>query len=166
MSNSSRPQDRIPERNVAIEKAEQSFLPRTPEQVAPAENLGLPGSMNDAGLVQQLVTLGMKRSGLSRAQIADRMCYLTGTPVTEAQLNNFSADSRPDVRFPLQFLRAFASAVGDDHLLTSIAALAGLHLVDETGLQLMELGREFLKEKRAAESRAAIETKLRGVDLG
>ena len=121
--------------------------------------------MNDSGLVQHVITSGMKRSGLSRAEIADRMSYLAGMQVTEAMLNNFAAESRPDVRFPLQLARAFCAAVGDNQLLTCCASFAGLHFVDETGLHLMELGREFLKQKRAAENLQAIETKLRGVQL-
>ena len=106
----------------------------------------------------------MKKCPLSRAEIADRMAYFTGTKVTETMLNQFTA-SRDDVRFPLQLERAFCAAVGDYTLLTSRAELAGLRFVDDEGAALVELGREYLRQKRAAENIAAIETKLRGVEL-
>ena len=162
---SSRPQDRSPGASSPIAKVDQFSSEGGSKSLPPSETGTIPGSLNDQNLVQQLVTSGMKRSGLSRAEIADRMCYLLGLQVTEAMLNNFAADSRPDVRFPLSFVRAFCAAVGDSQLLRAVADLAGLHVVDETGLQLMELGREYLREKRAAENRDALERKLRGVDL-
>ncbi len=165
MSNSSRPQDRSREPGSSSAQSEQlradqlAFTQLSPDQIA------APSSLNDTGLVRLVVTNGMRKSGLSRAEIADRMSYFTGTEVSERMLSAFAAESRDDVRFPSQLERAFCAAVGDNQLLICRAELAGLHFVDETGLQLMELGREFLKQKRAAENLQAIETKLRGVQL-
>jgi hypothetical protein len=107
----------------------------------------------------------MKKCPLSRAEIADRMSYFTGTKVSEIMLNQFAAESREDVRFPSQLERAFCAATGDYTLLACRAELAGLHLVDETGVDLMNLGREYLRQKRSADDIAAIETKLRGAKL-
>lgn len=125
----------------------------------------LPGSMNDAILVRQVVTESMRKCGFSREVIADRMALLTGTTVTANMLNQFAAESRADVRFPAELDRAFCAATGDNRLLTCRAELAGLHIVNDEELALLELGREHLRQKRAAEKIEALETRLDGVKL-
>ncbi len=130
-----------------------------------ADSVTPPGSLNDAGMVRQVIVHAMKTCPLSRAQLAERMTFLAGTEVTERMLNAFAAESREDHRFPSELERAFCAATGDYQLLTCRAELAGLHLVDDTDLHLMELGREFLRQKRATENIAGLEAKLRGVDL-
>ncbi len=107
----------------------------------------------------------MSNCGLSRVQIADAIARLTGLSVTERQLNNFSADSRPEYRFPLELTRAFCTVTGDDRLLTFSAELAGLHVIDDDGMQLLELGREYLRQKRAAAAMASYERILQGVEI-
>ena len=163
---SSHPQDRSPSPSPSPAKSAPRFAEEQRELWPTADKVAAPGSLNDAGLVRKVIVAAMHKCPLSRAEIADRMAYFTGTEVTERMLNAFAAESREDHRFPSQLERAFCAAVGDNTLLTCLAELAGLHFIDETGLALMELGREFLRQKRAAENLNAIETKLRGVDLG
>lgn len=102
---------------------------------------------------------------MSRAQIAERMSLLTGTEVTERMLNAFAAESREDHRFPCELERAFCAATGDTRLMVCRAKLAGLNAVSGEDLELLELGREYLRQKRAAENIAGLEAKLRGVKL-
>lgn len=93
------------------------------------------------------------------------MSELTGTSVTEAQLDKYAAESRDDYRFPLELQRAFCLATGDYRLLTFAAEAVGLHLVDDEAMALMELGREYLRGKRAAAAVASLESRLEGVQL-
>ena len=116
-------------------------------------------------MVRSVVTDALKQSALSRVQIAEEMSRLTGTTVTERQLNNFSSEARDDYRFPSELERAFCAATGDYRLLVCRAELAGMHFVDEDGAALMELGREYLRQKRAASAVASLEVKLMGVVL-
>jgi len=125
----------------------------------------IPGSMNDGAMIRAVITEAMKNCGLSREQIADEMTRLSGMKVTERQLNNFSADSREEYRFPSELERAFCAATGDDRLLTCRAELAGLHVIDDAGWKLLELGREYLRSKRAAAAIANHEKSLEGVEL-
>jgi hypothetical protein len=125
----------------------------------------IPGSMNDGAMIRAVITEAMKNCPLSRAQIAEKMSRLVGMTVTERQLNNFSADSREEYRFPSELERAFCAVVGDDRLLTCRAEAAGLHVIDEHGWELLELGREFLRQKRAAIAIAQLEKHLEGVEI-
>ena len=108
----------------------------------------------------------MRKCPRSRAEIADLMSALTGTSVTEIQLNKYASDSREDYRFPCELQRAFCVVTGDYRLMTYAAQATGLLLVDAEDAALLELGREYLRQKRAASNIAALETKLSGVPLG
>lgn len=122
--------------------------------------------MNDSAMIRAVASEAMKNCGLSRAHIADAMTRLVGAQVTERQLNNFVADCRAEYRFPAELQRAFCAVTGDDRLLTCAAEAAGLHVIDDTGWELLELGREFLKQKRATAAMAAFERRLAGVEIG
>lgn len=93
------------------------------------------------------------------------MSLLTGTKVTERRINAFTAESREDFRFPLELLRAFCVATGDFSLIQQLAESLGLHLITEQESALLDLGREYLRQKRASENVAKLEQRLRGVDL-
>jgi len=123
------------------------------------------GTMNDAAAVRSVIVDAMKKCPKSRAAIADEMSHLTGTKVTERMLNAYAAESREDNRFPLELQRAFCFAVGDTRLLTSGPTAAGLHVVDNAGLELLELGRQYLIRKRSEAELADIERRLEGKKL-
>ncbi len=129
------------------------------------DNTVTSGSLNDTVLVRSVITETMKNCGLSRVLIAEEMSRLSGTTVTERQLNNFAADSRNEYRFPSELERAFCEATGDWKLLTCRVELTGLLLVDQKGVDLMDLGREYLRQKRASAALAGLEAKLSGVQL-
>ena len=116
-------------------------------------------------MIRSVVTDALKQSVLSRVQVADEMSRLTGTTVTERQLNNFSSSAREEYRFPCELERAFCAATGDYRLLVCRAELSGLRLADQNELDLMELGREYLRHKRAASAVAGLEVKLMGIVL-
>ena len=124
-----------------------------------------PGSMNDAAVVRSVLIESIRGSGKSRETLADEMSSLTGTEITVRRINGFTADSRDDYRFPLELARAFCVATHDFTLLRRIAEMAGFNLIDAAGIDLLELGTEFLRQKRASEKVAALEARLRGVEL-
>ena len=130
-----------------------------------ASNCIMPGSMNDAGIVRAALVEAIRTCGKSREQLADEMSTLTGTEVTARRINAFTAESREDYRFPSELARAFCEATGDFSLLKRLAELAGFHLVTQTEYELLRLGREYLKQKRANENVALIERSLVGVEL-
>lgn len=93
------------------------------------------------------------------------MSTLMGTAVTKRALDSYTSEAADQNRFPLQYTRAFCHATGDWRLLHCVAERSGLRVIDETGQHLLELGREYLREKDAAEKKAALEARLRGVKL-
>jgi hypothetical protein len=125
----------------------------------------LPGSLNDDSLVRGLVTDAIKRSGKSREQIADEMQSMLAVPVTARMIASFTAESKELHRWPGAWDRAFCAATGDFRLLYSRVELAGYKVITQTEAELLDLGREFLREKRAAEHVALLEKRLSGVEL-
>lgn len=107
----------------------------------------------------------IRKCGKSRGQIADTMSRLSGTDVTERKLNAFTAESRGDVRFPLELVRAFCMATGDWTLLRNLIEMAGFHFVTKTEFDVLRLGHEYLTHKRAAENMALLEKRLAGEKL-
>lgn len=124
-----------------------------------------PGSFNDDSLVRGVITASIKRSRKSREEIADRMAILLGVAVTARMLTSFTAESKELHRWPGAWDRAFCEATGDDTLLRCRVELAGFHVVNDTEFELLSLGREYLRQKRASEEVELLEKRLRGVAL-
>ena len=71
----------------------------------------LEGSMDIDQRFRESINEGIKRSNLSRWQIAARMSELTGTDITKTMLDSWTAESKEGHRFPAIFLPAFCEAV-------------------------------------------------------
>lgn len=124
------------------------------------------GAMNDVALIRDVIYAAIAKCSKSREQIAEEMTWLVGREVTVRLLNGVTAESQDEYRWNADLDRAFCFVTGDERLLTCRAELAGLHVIDEAGWHLLELGREYLREKDAAANRVALEARLRGVHLG
>ena len=122
--------------------------------------------MNDEAVVRDVLYASIAKCNKSRDQIAEEMSWLSGREVTVRFLNGVTSESQEEYHWHADLDRTFCAVVGDDRLLTCRAELAGLHVIDDTGWALLELGREFLREKEAAANRIALEARLRGVRLG
>lgn len=125
----------------------------------------LPGALNDDLLVRTVVTDSIKRSSLSREQIAERMTAFLGLKVTARMITAFTAESKELHRWPGAWDRAFCAAVEDDTLLKCRAEAAGYRLIRGEEIQLLELGRQYLRRKRATEETELLEARLRGFEL-
>jgi hypothetical protein len=125
----------------------------------------LPVGLNDDLLVRDVVTRSIKHSGHSREQIADIMAELLGVSVTARMITSFTAESKELHRWPGAWDRAFCFATGDDALLKCRAEAAGYRVIGKDEIKLLELGREYLRQKRATRSIAQLESDLEGVNL-
>jgi hypothetical protein len=125
----------------------------------------LPGAFNDSELVRGVLMLAIKRSGKSRAQLADEITHLTGRELTEISLNKYTAPSRSDYRWPAELDRAFCYATGDDTLLRCRVELAGYLVITKEEAKLLDLGRQYLVRKRSAETIDMLERSLQGVEI-
>jgi hypothetical protein len=124
-----------------------------------------PGTLNDDSMVRAIITNSIKRSSFSREAIAERMSELLGLSVTARMITSFTAESKELHRWPGAWDRAFCAAVDDDTLLKCRAEAAGYQLIRDEEIQLLELGRQYLRRKRAAEETDRLEACLRSVDL-
>jgi len=121
-------------------------------------------SPNDDGLIRGVISQSVRFSEKSREQIAEEMAGLLGVRVTEKMLNTYSAESMIEYRLPAAWLRAFCYAVDSDALLRAIAQAGGYYLITAEEKGLLDLGREYLRQKRASEKIALIEAGLRGME--
>lgn len=122
------------------------------------------GSLNDESMVRAVVTDAIKRSGKSREQIAEEMSRLLAIAVTARMVTAFTSESKELHRWPGAWDRAFCAAVNDTRLLFCRVELAGFHVITAAEAELLDLGREYLRQKRASERMAMIEAGLRGVE--
>lgn len=125
----------------------------------------IPGSMNDGEAVRAIITECIRNSAKSREQIADAMSRLTGDRVTLRMMNSYTSEAAEQHRWPSQYTRAFCYVVQDWALLRCIVERAGFYLITQAEAELLELGREYLRQKRASEKVQMLEGRLRGIDL-
>lgn len=69
------------------------------------------GSMDIDRRFRESINEGIKRSHLSRWQIAARMSELIGTDITKTMLDSWTCESKEGHRFPAIFLPAFCDSV-------------------------------------------------------
>lgn len=143
---------------------QQSFAPNAQPRLFPDDPPPIPGSMNDAHVVRAALVETIRACGKSRETLAGEMSALTGAEITVTRINGFTAESREDRRFPLELLRAFCTATGDFNLLRSVAERSGFRLINDVEWELLNLGREYLKQKRASEKADTIEQRLSRIE--
>lgn len=80
-------------------------------------------------------------------------------------LYSYSSDAMRANRWPAAWDRAFCAAVNNDDLLKCRAEAAGYRVIGREEIQLLELGRQYLKHKRAAASIDRIEEMLGEIEL-
>lgn len=90
--------------------------------------------------IRSLVARVIHESSKSRAQIVEEMSALLGQRISIFMLNDFSAGSKKQVRFPLAYVEAFCRVVGDDRL----RRLA----LDDRMNRLLDLGERVLAASR------------------
>lgn len=116
-------------------------------------------------MIRAMLAEAIRKSGRSREEIAENMSRLTGTQVTVRRLNAFTAKSREDFRFPAELARAFCMATGDFTLLRNLIEMAGFRVVTKTEFDVLQLGHEYLTQKRATENMRLLEARLAGKEL-
>jgi hypothetical protein len=97
--------------------------------------------------VRSLISDALKKSPLSRYEIAARMSDLLGVEITKAQIDAWSAESKEHHRFPLVYIGAFADATINKSLARYVAQLCGGHFIEGEDAVRLELGR--IEEQKA-----------------
>lgn len=119
----------------------------------------MPGSLGCGVELRHLLSEILKRCHRSRYEVAARMSELLGAEVSKYQLDSWTAESRNDWRFPLEYAAAFEAATDSHGILQWLAQKRGCEVVVGEDTLLTELGRieraeqELKKRKRALKSR-------------
>jgi hypothetical protein len=107
----------------------------------PTEASKLPGALNINTQLRALISEEIKRSPLSRYQIAARMSELTGEDISKHQLDSWTAESREGWRFPLEYLPALEVALETHAASRFIAEIRGCRLLVGRDVLVAELGK-------------------------
>jgi hypothetical protein len=125
----------------------------------------VPGSLNDDLLVREVIGNAIKQTEKTRKQIAEEMSRSLAVAVTARMITAFTSESKELHRWPGAWDRAFCAAVDDDSLLKCRVEAAGYHVINESEAELLALGREYLRQKRAGDQVALLERRLAGVEI-
>lgn len=115
-----------------------------------------PGSMNISSRLRSELSEGLRRSGLSRYEVAGRMSELVDTEITKSQLDSWTAESKEYHRFPAEYLAAFCYVTGYKEPLRLMARLIQCHLLESEEALLAELGRINQAKRDLARQEAAV----------
>lgn len=84
------------------------------------------GSLAVGTRLERALSEAIRKSGLSRWEVAGRMSHLLGQEVTKFMLDAWTAESKDGHRFPASFLPAFCAATGCHEPLRLLAEAAGV----------------------------------------
>ena len=159
--NSSRNQSRRPCDHASLADQSQLFTCVSPKSTSSGNS----GSFNDGFALRGIITDSIRNCGKSREVIAEEMTQLLGSVVTSRALDSYTAESAQQNRFPAEYMRAFCHVTGNSALILHLIACSGLHAISDAEHKLLELGRAYLRRKRAEKNISAIEQEFEGVDL-
>lgn len=114
------------------------------------------GSLAWDDKLRALIAGAIKRSSLSRAQLADRMMELAGETITIHQIDSWTAPSKAGHRFPLALLPAMSAALNDMEILRELVAMVGGRLATREDLAYAEIGRLHVQGDRVREREKAL----------
>jgi hypothetical protein len=124
-------------------------------QAEAAGRLEESGKFNIDIRLRELLSSALKRSRLSRYEIAGKMSELLGVETTKSQLDSWTAESKECHRFPFAYAAAFCAATGDRSILRIQAELCGGYFIDGEDAIRLELGKiEEQKEQLASREKA------------
>ena len=86
------------------------------------------GSLNMAHRLRGALNQALKDAADSRELVAGRMSELTGTTITKAQIDAWTAEAKPH-RMPAEYLPAFCVATGSNDPLRILGEAAGVFVL-------------------------------------
>jgi hypothetical protein len=115
-------------------------------------------------LFRATLTETVKKSGLSRIQIAARMTEALDIEITKTIIDSWTAESREGVnRFPACYLPVFCEVVGSLEPYRVLADLNGAYVIEGPEALDLELKRIENQKKELAEKERAIKTLRQGL---
>ena len=122
------------------------------------------GALDMSGKLRVALNNALKTCNLSRHQIAGEMSHLTGTEISKAQIDSWTAESKDGHRFPAEYLPAFCRAVGSSEPLAILTAAAGLYALPGPDALRSEIQSLREKEKEISTNRRRREVFLQELE--
>ena len=101
------------------------------------------GRQYDATVIRKLVGSEIKRSSLSRDQVAEKMGNLLGIQITARMITSFTSESKELHRWPAEYDIAFCEVVGSYRLIGERVKRAGFLMVGPNEQRLIAIGRAY-----------------------
>lgn len=129
--------------------------PQTPDLFElPIPRTPLPGALAVGPSLRALLSELLKRSPLSRHDVAARMSELIGSEISKHQLDAWTAESRDGWRFPLEYLPALEQTLNTVEVTVWIADLRGCRVLAGKEVIDAEIGKmERLRDEAAKKIR-------------
>ena len=128
------------------------------------------GSLNVALELRNALSEAIRDCGLSRALIAATMTDLIWGDagegeITKAQLDAWTAPSRGEWRFPLEYLPAFVQATGAVELLKLLAGKVGCFVLPSEQVKVMELAVLKVRREQLAQAERRLKEEITAEDV-
>lgn len=108
------------------------------------------GAFRRKEAVQEAFKRALDNCFLSREEIAQEMTRLVGEKIGVSHIANWTAESKSNWRFPLEFAAAFFMITGDIRVMKAALEGSGINVMDDNDLLFYEIGKEV---ERARESK-------------
>lgn len=120
------------------------------------------GSLDYATELCCVLSDALKKTPLSRYQVAARMSELTGQDISKAMLDAWTAESKTPWRFPFEYVAAFEVACDTTCLQELLGRKRGSRILVGEETLLTELGRIGKQKADLAAREKAIKERIRG----
>jgi len=117
------------------------------KQAEAAASPSINGKASIDATVRAIISDSLKRSPLSRYEVAARMSEILGVEITKSQIDAWSAESKENHRFPFVYTASFCMATGDKTLVRYMAQLCEGYFIEGREALHLELGR--IEEQKA-----------------
>lgn len=101
----------------------------------------IPGRLNIDASLRELVSEVLKKTSLSRYEVAAAMSTRLGKEITKSQIDTWSAESKENHRLPVAYLNAFEESAGDKSIIRLICEKAGGYFIEGEDALYTELGK-------------------------
>lgn len=120
-----------------------------------------PPSYDIHGDLKSAISSSLKRSPLSRYEVAARMSQKLNTDITKSMLDSWSAESKEWHRIPAEYVPAFCAATGSAEVMfVLVRPITGVHLIETHDLLQIELQRALEKVKDWQKYAADLEAEI------
>jgi hypothetical protein len=130
----------------------------TQKQIAADQEV--PGRLNIETTIKELITEALKKTHLSRYEIAGAMSRKLGREITKSQIDSWSAESKESHGIKVAVLNAFMEAAGDKTILHLLCENAGGYFIEGRDALYTELGKIDRAKKELSDKEKLIKQTL------